>query len=104
MRRCLMMPVLFSAASLIASADTAAVLPFSNGAITAQTNAQSNLDWIGESIAETVRDALTMRGLLTLDRADIQEAFHRLALRQRAPLSQASVIKIGETLDAEHVL
>jgi tetratricopeptide (TPR) repeat protein len=89
---------------MLASADIAAVLPFTNGASGVPNNAQANLDWIGESIAETVRDALTMRGLLTIERAEIQEAFHRLALRQRAPLSQASVIKIGETLDAEHVL
>ena len=81
-----------------ALADTAAVLPFwSHGA-------PSNLDWIGESIAETVREAIGARGVLTLERNDIQDAFTRLGLRERTALSEASVIKIGEELDAEQVV
>ena len=62
-------------------ADTAAVLPFSHTG-----TAADNLDWIGESIAETVQEALGSRGFLTLDREDIQEAYHRLDLRERAPM------------------
>jgi tetratricopeptide (TPR) repeat protein len=92
----------------IASADTAAVLPFTNRvdqAQASQSNAsQSNLDWIGESIAETVRDALGSRGIVTPDRNDVQEAYRRLGLRDHGPMSQASAMKIGETLDAEHVV
>jgi tetratricopeptide (TPR) repeat protein len=86
---------------LPALADTAAVLPFWNATAGAR---QNNLDWIGESIADTVREALGARGLLVLDRDDIKDAFHRLSLRELAVLSQASVIKIGEELDAEQIV
>lgn len=84
-----------------ALADTAAVLPFWNGGAAER---QSNLAWIGESIAETVREALGARGLLMLERNDVKDAFHRLSLRELAVLSQASVIKIGEELDAEQIV
>jgi len=101
---------------LPALADTAAVLPFWNattrnaatwnaGASATQNNSrQNNLDWIGESIADTVREALGSRGLLVLDRDDIKDAFHRLSLRELAVLSEASVIKLGEELDAEQIV
>ncbi len=87
-------------AGIPASADTAAVLPFWHRA----TASQSKLDWIGESIADTVRESLGSRGMLTLERPDIDEAFGRLGLRQRVPLSEASVMKLGEALDAEQVI
>src|SRR5579862_3013181 len=88
--------------ALPALADTAAVLPFWNSGPSAST--QANLDWIGESIAETVRESLGSRGILTLAGTDVDDAFHRLSLRPRAPLSEASVIKIGESLDAEQAI
>ena len=87
-------------AGIPASADTAAVLPFWHRAAASQ----SKLDWIGESIAYTVRESLGSRGMLTLERPDIDEAFERLGLRQRVPLSEASVLKLGEALDAEQVI
>lgn len=80
--------------------ETVAVLPFTNASAAAQTN----LDWIGESIAETVREALGAHGLVMLERGDTQEAYHKLGLRELGTLTQASVIKIGEALDAEHVV
>jgi tetratricopeptide (TPR) repeat protein len=88
-------------AGVPAFADTAAVLPFWNATASVRRN---NLDWIGESIAETVREAVGSRGLLIIDRDDITDAFHRLSLRQLAVLSQASVIKLGEELDAEQIV
>jgi tetratricopeptide (TPR) repeat protein len=84
-------------------ADTAAVLPFSNHAAAAIAT-QSNADWIGESIAETVRDALSSRNVVTLERDDVQEAYRRLSLRERSALTDASIMKLGETLDAEEVV
>jgi tetratricopeptide (TPR) repeat protein len=94
---------------LPALADTAVVLPFWNASDVRQNDARknlrhNNLDWIGESIADTVREALGTRGLLLLDRDDINDAFHRLGLRELAALSQASVIKLGEELDAEQIV
>jgi tetratricopeptide (TPR) repeat protein len=79
-------------------AQTTLVLPFFNHSKSA------NLDWIGESIAESVRDSLVSEGLLVLDRDDRLEAYRRLVLRPGAELTHASVIKIGEALDAGNVV
>src|SRR5450755_3754956 len=78
--------------------DTVLVLPFFN-----QSNSQ-NLDWIGESISEAVRESLISGGVLALDREDRLEAFRRLSLRPNALLTHASVIKAGEVLDASDVI
>ena len=81
-----------------AKADTFAVLPFFN------VSGSPNLDWIGESLAESIREALSSEGVVALDREDRIEAYHRLSLRPYALLTKASVVKIGETLDAEQVI
>ncbi|HLH39010.1 MAG TPA: tetratricopeptide repeat protein [Bryobacteraceae bacterium] len=82
-----------------AFADTTAVLAFWNN-----SKDQPNLDWIGVSIAETIRESLGSRGLLVLDRDETEDAVHRLGLRSRTPLSEASVMKIGDVTDAEQVI
>ena len=90
-----------------AGADSCAVLPFINRAAKraeAEKPADANLDWIGVSISETLRDALELRGLVTLSREDLEEAYGRLGLSSRAALTEASVLKIGDTLDAEQVI
>lgn len=86
--------------TLVASvrAETYVVLPFGNAAL------DKSLDWIGESIADDVSEALTGEGFVTPRRVDRVEVYHRLSLRSYARLSKASVIKIGEELDAEHVI
>jgi tetratricopeptide (TPR) repeat protein len=84
-------------------ADTAAVLPFTNRTSVADP-AQASLDWIGESIAETVRDAIGSRGAVALSRAETEEAYRQLNLRPLSILTEASMLKIGEALDAEQVV
>src|SRR5579872_2287506 len=84
-------------------AETAAVLPFANRSATTDP-AQSSLDWIGESIAETVRDAMGARGVVALSRAETDDAYHQLNLHALGALTQASMLKIGEALDAEQVI
>ena len=79
-------------------AETVLVLPFFNHA------RPGSLDWIGESIAETVGDTLRSEGVLVLDRDDRLEAYRRLSLRPGAELTRASIIKIGESLDASRVI
>src|SRR6516164_4640609 len=79
-------------------AETVLVLPFFNH------SQSSNLDWIGESISESVDDSLALEGLLVLDRDDRLEAYRRLSLRPGAELTHASIIKIGESLDASKVI
>ncbi|MGO9263074.1 MAG: tetratricopeptide repeat protein [Bryobacteraceae bacterium] len=94
MRR--LVPLLFFCASL--RAETVLALPFFNHSNSA------NLDWIGESIAETVGDSLASEGVLVLDRAGRLEAYRRLSLRPSAEITHASIIKIGESLDASVVV
>ena len=55
-------------------AETVLPLPFFNHA------GSANVAWIGESIAETLRDAMTPEGVLVLDRADRLEGYRRLSL------------------------
>jgi len=95
MPRCLVLAI-FVGASL--RAETALVLPFFNHSKSA------NLDWVGESIAESVGDSLASEGLLVLDREDRLEAYRRMSLRPGAELTHASIIKIGESLDASKVV
>ena len=95
MQRFLILLVLFGG---YLSAETVLPLSFFN-----RSNS-SNLDWIGESIAESVRDSLASEGLLVLDRADLLEAYRRLSLRPGAELTHASVFKIGVSLDASQVV
>jgi tetratricopeptide (TPR) repeat protein len=96
MKRCWIIGLL---TALPAMADTTAVLAFWN-----TSTSQPNLDWIGVSIAETIRESLGSRGLLTLDREDMEDALGKLGLRERSALSDASVMKIGDTVDAEQVI
>lgn len=82
------------------AADTLAILPFFN-----QQEAKSpNLDWIGESVAETIHEALSSGGLLVLAREEREEVYRRLSVRTAVVLTKASVMKIGETLDAGRVV
>jgi tetratricopeptide (TPR) repeat protein len=95
MVRSLTLAVLFSCAL---RAETVLVLPFANH------SAAANLDWIGEGIAETVRDSLASQGLLVLDREDRLEGYRRASLRPGSELTHASVVKIGQSLDASIVI
>jgi len=79
-------------------AETVLVLPFFNHASSA------GLDWIGESISESLDDSLVSEGLLALDREDRLEVYRRLSLRPGAELTHASVIKLGQALDATNVV
>ena len=87
----------FAAAGCV-RADTFLVLPFFNVSKT------PNLDWIGESLSETVREALAAEGIVALERVDREEAYRRLSLRPYALLTRATVIKAGQALDAEQVV
>jgi tetratricopeptide (TPR) repeat protein len=79
-------------------ADTAVVLPFFN-----ETKSPS-LDWIGESVAERVRESLASEGLLLTSREDRVEVYHRLSIKPNVVLTHATVLKIGQSLDASQVI
>lgn len=96
MRRFLPLLVLLFCSAL--RGDTALVLPFFN------YSKSPSLDWIGESIAENLREALASQDILVLDRDDRLEAYRRLSLRPGALLTRASLIKIGDLLDAAELI
>lgn len=83
----------------LARADTYLVLPFFNDSGTA------SLTWIGESIADTIHDAVASQGLMAVSRDDREEAYHRLSLRSSAgALTVASVLRLGQAVDADEVI
>jgi TolB-like protein len=79
-------------------ADAIVALPFSN-----QSN-DRNLNWIGESIAETVLETAHGQGMVVLDRGDRAAALQRLSLKPYVTLSRASIVKLGDELDASHIV
>jgi tetratricopeptide (TPR) repeat protein len=93
-------PILLLIPALANSADTVAVLPLFN----IDESKASSLDWIGESVAETIHEALSSGGLLVLSREDREEVYHRLSVREGVVLTKASVLKIGEELDAGQII
>lgn len=62
------------------------------------------LGWVGESVAESLREAMTRQGMLVIEREDRIEGQRRLALRPNVRLTQASILKLAESLDADRVL
>jgi tetratricopeptide (TPR) repeat protein len=96
---CLIATTLVAIASAQA-ADTIAVLPLFN----LNEHTAPNLDWIGESVSETIDEALGSAGLLVLEREAREEVYRRLSLRTGVVLTKASVLKIGETLDAGEIV
>jgi tetratricopeptide (TPR) repeat protein len=83
-----------------AAADTVMVIPLFN----VNEAESANLDWIGESAAETIHESLGSAGLMVLARDDRQEVYRRLGVRGGPVLTKATVIKIGETLDAGEIV
>jgi tetratricopeptide (TPR) repeat protein len=82
----------------VARAEAILVIPFFN------ESGEENIDWIGESIAETVHESLASQNVLVLSRDDRLEAYRRLSIRPNAILTHASIIKLGEALDASQVI
>jgi tetratricopeptide (TPR) repeat protein len=68
------------------------VLPFSN-------RSRSELDWVGESLAERISEAVAGQGILVVDRDARLMACQRLSLAPSARLTRGSLIKIAEELD-----
>jgi tetratricopeptide (TPR) repeat protein len=81
-----------------ARAETFLILPFFN------LSKNTNVDWIGDSLAETVRESLANEGALVLDRQSREEAYRRLSIRANSQLTKASIFVVGEALDATQVV
>jgi tetratricopeptide (TPR) repeat protein/TolB-like protein len=85
---------LFLKADLPAAIQTLVVTPFAN------LSKNHNLRWIGESFPELLQVRLEWPNLNVLEREDRLVAFDRIGIPYSSLLSRASLIKIGQELDA----
>ncbi len=86
------------AASGFAQSVTTLVLRFQNN------SRYTELNWVGESIAETLRSDFSQSNQIVLDRDDARNAMKKLDLRPEANLTKASVIHLAQTLEADVVV
>jgi tetratricopeptide (TPR) repeat protein len=102
-RRILAAALVLTCTAAPANSQIVAALPFTNATALTVPDADG-LDWIGESIAWTIREAFFAKNAAALDRAPVQEAYRSLRLRPFEPLSTASILKLGDALDAEQII
>jgi len=83
---------------LCAQSATVLVLRFNN-------NSQySELNWVGESIAETLRADFGQANQIVTDRATCLDGMKRLGLRPEASFTKASIIRLSQSLEADLVV
>ncbi len=80
-----------------ARAATVLVLQFHN------TSPYSDLNWVGESVAETLMNEFGAANQIVFDRDSRAEALHRLSLRSDAVFTKATLIRLAQTLDADYL-
>ncbi len=96
----ILLTLLFCCISVARAADPIVVLPLFH-----PDQAKSpELDWVGESIGETLRETIAANQLLALSREEREEVYRRIGIRPGALLTRATVIKIGGTMDASLVV
>ncbi len=83
--------------TLPARSATVLVLQFHN------ESQYSDLNWVGESIAETLMDEFGAANQIVLDRQSRAEGMRRLSLRPNAGFTKATLIRLGQTLDADYL-
>ena len=97
MRSRRLLAFLLLAFTSLSRAATVLVLQFHN------TSKFNDLNWVGESIAETARVELSAAGEIVLGRDSRTEGLRRLSLRPDADFTKATLIKLGQTLDVDYV-
>jgi tetratricopeptide (TPR) repeat protein len=88
---------MFPRAARIANGATVLVLPFHNG------SRFQDLNWVGESVSETLRDEYGSQRQIVISRQSCEEAQTRLSLRSGAEFTKATLIRLGQTLEADFV-
>ena len=79
-------------------AETYLAAPFAN------RSAEVGLDWIGESIGESVRAALDRESVPVVTREERERAAARLSLRPTSQVSLGSLLKVTETAAADELV
>ncbi|MDQ2711154.1 MAG: tetratricopeptide repeat protein [Acidobacteriota bacterium] len=80
-----------------ANPATVLVLQFHN------SSQYPDLNWVGESVAETLKDEFSAQNEIVFGREARTEALHRLSLRPGADYTKATLIRLGQSLDADYV-
>jgi tetratricopeptide (TPR) repeat protein len=62
-----------------------------------------DLNWVGESVAETLSNEYAQANEIVLDRFSRADAMRRLSLRSGATFTKATLIRLGQTLDADYL-
>jgi tetratricopeptide (TPR) repeat protein len=88
----------FAAVCLFAQSATVLVLRFQNN------SSFSQLNWVGESISETLRAEFGQANQIVLDRNTSLDGMKKLSLRPEANFTKASIIRLSQTLEADLVL
>lgn len=79
-------------------AATVVVLTFQN------SSSFEDVNWVGESISETLRTELNTAGQIVLDRETREAGERRLSLRQGATFTKGTLFKLGQILDADYLI
>jgi len=83
--------------ALPAQPATVLVLPFHN------SSQYADLNWVGESISETLKGEFDGRNEIVFERDSVGDGMRRLSLRSGANFTKATLIRLGQTLDADYV-
>lgn len=68
------------------------------------TSSYPDLDWVGESVAETLRAEFNQSSQIVPDHEVSAEGMNRLSLRPEAVFTKATLIRLGRGLDADYVV
>lgn len=63
----------------------------------------ADLNWIGESIAETLMTEFAAANQIVVDRSSRAEAIRRLSLRPDASFTKATELRLGQTVGADYL-
>jgi tetratricopeptide (TPR) repeat protein len=85
-------------ASTPIKAATLIVLPLKNN------STYPDVNWVGDSVAETLRSELNSSGQIVLSRDGVEEGMKRLNLRPGVTYTKATLIKLGQTLGADNII
>lgn len=98
MRRRLILFLCLIALGLPLGAETVLILPFFN------VSKAQNLDWIGDSLSETILEAFAAEGVGVVPAENRDEILRQMSVRRYARLTRASVMEIAVNCDAGLVL
>lgn len=96
--RYIVLALLITGSNLFAQFRVGLVLPFENN------SRDAKLDWISESFAETLASDLASPRFLMIDRRERATAFDKLGIPASNILSDATIYKVADVLDADQVI